>query len=189
MKHKSLKIFVTMVSIILFIITLQGCIDQNNSESILVTAPLTTLVFKTNELPENVIQFIEIYNDTEQYEPWPNVTAICTEKYTIDYRFNDTNKSHFLLLELRKIESIEATENSFKAQESVALDTNLEIIPSETIGDESVLAKVDTMYHIFFRKYNIIAVLTTAYDVGLETKEITDFAKIILNNIESSVKS
>ena len=189
MKHKSLKIFVTMVLIILLIITLPGCIDQNNSESILVTAPLTTLVFKTNELPEYVIQFIEIYNDTEQYEPWPNVTAICTEKYTVDYRFNDTNKSHFLLLELRKIESIEATENSFKAQESVALDTNLEIIPSETIGDESVLGKVDTMYHIFFRKYNIIAVLTTAYDVGLETKEITDFAKIILNNIESSVKS
>lgn len=186
MKQKSL---ILLISIILLIIPLQGCIDQNNSESILVTVPLTTLGLKQNELPENVFPLNDFFNDTEQYEQWPNVTAICTEKYWVDYRLNDTNQSFFLLVELRKIESIEATENSFKAQESVLLEMTIEILPSETIGDESILGKVDSMYHILFRKYNVIVVLTSAYDSGVEKQEIIDYAEIILNNIESSVES
>jgi len=192
MKQKSLILLVSIVTTILLLIPLQGCIDQNNSnhsDSILVTASLKTLVLKLDELPDNVIILEEYYNDTEQNEPWPNITAICTEKFTVDYHMNDTNLSYFLLLELRKIESTKATEDSFNAQESTLLDTPIEIIPVEKIGDETILGKIETMYHLIFRKYNVITVITSAVDSGLEEQDIIDYAKIIENNIESSIES
>ena len=192
MKQKSLILLFSIFSIILFLIPLQGCIDQNNSnhsDPTLVTVSLKTLVLKLDELPENVIILDEFYNDTETNEPWPNVTAICTEKFTVDYHINDTNLSYFLLLELRKIESTKATEESFNAQESILLDTPIEIIPVEKIGDEAILGKIETMYHLIFRKYNVITVITSAVDSGLEEEDIIDYAKIIENNIESSIES
>jgi len=187
MKH---KFIILLVTITLSIVSFQGCMDQNNSKSILVTAPLNTLGLEPNDLPENIFPIEERYNDTEQIDIFDeNITKL--EEYTVDYRYTE-NDSFYVLLELRKIVSIEDTIKAFEAQKSVLIEyygSIMEEIPIEEIGDESIMVKVGTRYHLILRIYNVILTITTAVDIEITEQDIINYVTIITNNIESSIKS
>ena len=188
MKHK----FIILLAIItLSIVSFQGCMDQNNSKSILVSAPLNTLGLKPNDLPENIFPISEIYNDTEQIDIFSDENITKLEEYIVDYRYTE-NESFYVLLELRKIISIEDTIKAFEAQKSVLIEyygSYMEEIPIQEIGNESIMVKVGTRYHLILRIYNVILTITTAVDIEITEQDIINYATIITNNIESSIKS
>ena len=187
MKH---KFIILLVTITLSVVSFQGCMDQNNSKSILVTAPLNTLGLKPNDLPENVFPISEVYNDTEKIDIFSeNITKI--EEYIVDYRYIE-NESFYILLELRKIISIEDTIKAFEAQKSVLIEyygSDMEEVPIQEIGNESIMVKIASRYHLILRIYNVILTITPAVDIDITEQDIINYATIITNNIKSSIKS
>lgn len=181
--------FPLIVSISLIVIILQGCIDQNNpngvDNSVFVTASVDTLGLNLSELPEGIFEFVTVYNDTHQVDIFTDENITRVEQYTVDYR--NESEEEYLLLELRKIESVEGAKKVFDFQKNVFSDYLSDEISTEGIGDQSIMGKVSTKYHLLLRKYNIIIALTSADDIGNIAQKLIDYATIIINNIESNI--
>ena len=180
------QIFLILSVIIISTIVLQGCVDQNNSGPKLVTAPLNTLGLKSNELPDNVVKLNEVFNDTEVLVEFSdNVTAILLEKYGVDYSLKEPQS--FLTLDMKKLNSTDETKEQFERERSDLSDLNYEIVSEEKIGDESVVGRLNDYYLIIFRKYNVVSRIYPVLSHDLTIQDFINYAKIIVNHIESSV--
>lgn len=196
---KKILMFISII-IVLFTIILIGFIFQNylnndENNSVYITEPVNSFGIQQKYLPENVSKFFEIYNDTEQIDIFSDDNITRIEDYKVDYRYNET-KSEYLFIEIRKIESIEGANEVFDKQKNVFIETfgkGFNDIKAEIIGDEmlfgSIIGKTISKYHLFFRKYNLIITLTSASDVDVTENNMINYAKIILNDIESNIES
>jgi hypothetical protein len=175
-----------LVLIILSIITIQGCIDQNNSGSKLVIVSLNTLGFKSNELPDNISKQYENFNETKiSVEFPPNETVIFLEVYSVVYGMNEFH--NFLTLDMIKLNSTDVAKEQFEREKSDLINSNYDIATDEKIGDDSIALNYSDQYIIIFRKYNVVSTIyPSAYD-DLTIQDFLDYAKIIVNHIESSV--
>jgi len=183
MKH---IFFILLVTLMFSTIILQGCIDQNNSGSKLVTASLNTLGFKSNELPYTIIKQNETFNNTEIFVEFPqNVTVRFLEVYRVEYVINETQI--LLTLDMKKLNSTDVAKEQFEREKIDLSDSNYDIITAETIGDESIVGRDRDLYLIIFRKYNIVATIIPSVYKGLSIQDFIDYTKIIVNHIESSV--
>ncbi len=170
----------------LSVISLQGCTDQNNSGPKLVTDPLNTLGFKSNELPDDVVKQNETYNDTEMFVEFPpDETVIFLEVYRVEYGLSEMEI--YLTLDMKKLNSTDVAKEQFEREKNDLLSSNFEIATDQEIGDDSLGVKFRDQYIIIFRKYNVVSTLYpfTADDSSIQ--DFIDYAKIIVNHIESSV--
>lgn len=170
----------------LSVILLEGCTDQNNSGPKLVTVPLNTLGFKSNELPDDVVKQNETYNDTEIFVEFPpDKTVIFLEVYRVEYGLSEMEI--YLTLDMKKLNSTDVAKEQFEREKNDLLSSNFEIATDQEIGDDSVGVKLRDQYIIIFRKYNVLSTIYpfTADDSSLQ--DFIDYANIILNHIKSSV--
>jgi len=190
-----ISIIVAIIAIILIGFILQNYLNNDENNSVLITVPVNSLGIQQEYLPDNISPIIEIYNDTEQIDFFSDDNITRLEEYTVDYRYNETN-SEYLIIEIRKIESIDGAKEVFDNQKNLFIETfgtGFNDIKSEIIGDEmlfgSISGRTISKYHLFFRKNNAIITLTSASDIDVTENDIINYAKIILNNIESSIES
>lgn len=170
-----------LVALSVSAIMLQGCMEQTDEASRLIAASLNTLGFKSGELPDNFIKQMEDFVDTERpINISSNVTIIFLEVYIVTYVHNETQQS--LFLEMEKCSSTEEARTLFGQHKDDFTDSVYQIISAEEIADESVMVEIDSHYHIIFRKFNIVSTL----DAEVSQQDAIDYAKIIVNHIESS---
>lgn len=177
-----------LILFVVFTITLQGCIEQNNIDTEFVTAPLNNLGLNLTDLPDNIYPFDERYNDTVQVDIFSDDNITKLEEYSVDYRYKETD-SYYMLFELRKIESTEDAKKVFESQKNAFTEYATEEIPLGEIGNQSILGKVGTRYHLILREYNIILTITSTLDTEITEQEVINYATIVVNNIESSMQS
>lgn len=186
-----ISIIVVLIAIILIGFIFQNYLNNDENNSVFITAPVNSLGIQQKYLPDNVKQFFEIYNDTEEIDFFSDDNITKLEQYTVDYRYNET-ESEYLLVEIKKIESIEGAKKIFNNQNELFIETfgnDIKNIQTEKLGDESIFAKIISKYHLFLRKANIIITLTSASDEDITENDMINYASIILNNIESSIES
>jgi hypothetical protein len=172
---------------ILSTIILQGCMDQNNddSEGDLVTENLDKLVFKSNQLPYYVTKQNEEYSKTDIPVPLKGKTFIFQEFYRTEYVSNESKI--FITLEMKKLNSTDVAKDLFEAEKNDFDDQNYDILSINEIGDESITFDYRDSYIILFRKSNIIVTLFPMKLVDFSLEDYVEYAKIIVDNIESSM--
>ncbi|UCD14418.1 MAG: hypothetical protein JSW60_03105 [Thermoplasmatales archaeon] len=178
MKHIFLLL---LIALSVSTIMLQGCVEQ--TDEVLVTASINLLGFRSDELPDGVTKLIEDFDDTETPLYFPNnVTVTIRERYIVSYGFNETQQ--VLFLEMQKCNSTEEARSLFgQNKDDFFTSSGYQIISAEEIADESVMGKLASHYNIIFRKFNIVSTL----DAEVSQQAAIDYAKIIINHIESSL--
>jgi hypothetical protein len=173
--------------VIFAVISLVGFIylnNSNNNNAIFVSESVRNLGLDEEDLPENISQFVFLYNDTEGFDDFTE-NVLRLEQYSVDYR-NET-EGFYILVELKRIESTDGAIKVFESQRDIFVEFISNLISTEGIGDQSILGAVDDRYHLLLRKYNVILTLTSASGAAVTDQEIINYAKIIENKIESSV--
>jgi len=184
MKYKSLVI---LFIIILSTITLQGCVDQN-PKSILVSAHLNTLGFKSNELPNNVIKQNETYNNTQiSVEFSSNMTVTFLETYRVEYVTNDSDI--LFTLDMKKLNSTDIASNIFELEkyDLTYHNPDYETYSIDEIGDDSIVVNSRDLYIVLFRKYNVLSTMHAIINIDFTIQEFIEMANIVVNHIESSL--
>ncbi len=190
MKNKIL-----IVIFLFFTVIFQGCIEETkDNEEKLVTAPLNTVGFKSDDLPSNYTNPSEFFNNTEISDNLSTgETVIALERYNAFYGFNATLQPSLTIL-MTKYDSIESASAVFSEYNIYFFNNDssgemYERVLAEQIGDESAVGVLTSgeytgAHQIIFRRINIV---TRFYTTDITQNESIEYAKILINNIESSL--
>lgn len=182
MKHSSIVLIAT---IILSTIVFQGCVDQNK-EIKLVTAPLNTLGFKSNELPEGITKQNESFNDTKIPVVFSsNLTVTYLETYWAEYIDNYSNI--YFSYEMRKISSIDEAEKLYELEKEDLVNSMFETYSINQLGDESITVYLRDNYKILFRKNNVISTTNPIAGYNFSINDFIELTGILVDHIESSM--
>jgi len=187
---------ILLVMFLIFSIIFTGCIEEikENGEK-LVTAPLNTLGFKSDDLPSNYTTQSEFFNNTEISDNLSTgKTVIALERYNAFYGINATLTPSLTIL-MTKYDSIDSASAVFSEYNIFFFNNDssgdmYKRVSAEQIGDESAVGVLTSgeysdAHQIIFRRLNIVTRFYTTFNIT--QNESIDYAKVLINYIESSL--
>jgi hypothetical protein len=196
LRETLMKKKILIVIFLIFTVISQGCIEENkkNGEK-LVTAPLNTLGFKSDDLPSNYTIPSEFFNNTEISDNLTNgVTVIALERYNAFYGFNATLPPSLTIL-MTKYDSTDSASAVFSDYNIYFFNNDssgemYERVIADQLGDESAIGVLTSgeysgAHQIIFRRLNIVTRFYTT--INITQNESIDYAKVLIDYIESSL--